>query len=230
MLIQVLQHVAFEGPAQIGQFLTTMGHQIVVTHLYQGQSPGKVEHFDALVLMGGPMSANDEAEFPWLAVEKTYVRSAMEQGKPVLGICLGAQIIAAALGARVYPNVCTEIGWFPVAVTERGQQEWGFPAQLPVLHWHGETFDLPAQAALLASSAVCRNQAFSVGAKVLGLQFHLEMDSVAIALISEHCRDELQAETWVQSAEQLASIAPQELASAHQQLQRMLTRWLSSVN
>jgi GMP synthase-like glutamine amidotransferase len=137
-----------------------------------------------LTVMGGPMSANDEARFEWLGPEIALVREAIAADKTVLGICLGAQIIAKALGARVYTGSAKEIGWFPVQRTSLHPFLDSLPDSFTPLHWHGETFDLPHGATLLAKSKITETQAFAVGQRVLGLQFHMEAteDSVRALL------------------------------------------------
>ena len=116
------------------------------------------------------MSVNDEAQLPWLRDEKVFIASAIDQNKGVLGICLGAQLIANALGARVYPNTVKEIGWFPVFAEPAQPGTFVFPKSTQAFHWHEETFDLPAGAVHLARSAVCRNQAFQFGTRAVGLR------------------------------------------------------------
>ena len=136
----------------------------------------------ALIFLGGVMSANDD--LPFIHREVEHIRAAIVRGQPVLGICLGAQLIAKALGARVYKNAIAEIGWAPITFTRAAQRDPLF-ADLPpsetVFHWHGDTFDLPDGAELLASSGQCRHQAFRLGDRVYGLQFHLEVTPDMIA-------------------------------------------------
>jgi GMP synthase (glutamine-hydrolysing) len=129
--------------------------------------------------MGGPMNIYEYRNHPWLREEKRFIREAIESGRRVLGICLGAQLIADVLGAKIYQNDTFEIGWFPVRFAEAKKAApvfANFPDQLTVLHWHGDTFDLPPGAAHLAESDACKNQAFAFGPKVAALQFHIEMD------------------------------------------------------
>lgn len=152
--------------------------------------PEEVDISDAagLILMGGPMSVNDD--LPWLQTEMECIRQAASQGKPVLGVCLGAQLIAKALGARVYPNAVKEIGWAPVYWTDAGRADAlfaGLPSPETMFHWHGETFDLPAGGEHLAYSDACRHQAFRIGSNVYGLQFHLE---VTPEMIADWCRQD----------------------------------------
>ena len=145
MRIAVLQHVPFEGPAAIADWAAARGDRIAVAHLYRGDPLPALADFDMLTVMGGPMSVNDEAKYAWLAPEIALVREAIGAGKIVLGVCLGAQIIAKSLGAKVYAAGQKEIGWFEVKRTETEHPIFeGLPAAFPVFHWHGETFDLPA--------------------------------------------------------------------------------------
>jgi GMP synthase-like glutamine amidotransferase len=172
---------------------------------------------DLLVVMGGPMSVNDEKAFAWLVPEKQFIRDAMETGKPVLGVCLGAQLIASALGARVYPNHCKEIGWFPVqGVPPAGESIFRFPPSAEVFHWHGETFDLPAGAIRLARSEGCENQAIQIGPSVIGLQFHLETTPESARDLISHCRDELNPSQYVQTEAEILSVDPENYRSINQ--------------
>lgn len=206
MHIHYFQHVPFEGPGIIADWLQQHGHRISSTHFYRGEQPPSADSVDGLVVMGGPMSVNDEHALPWLIDEKQFVRQMIASGKPVLGICLGAQMIASAMGAAVYPNAQAEIGWFPL-YSEAGLPDtvFSFPPTCTVLHWHGETFDLPSGAIHLAHSQACRHQAFQLGNNVVGLQFHLEMTSDAVAAITEHCADELKEGEYIQRASQILS-------------------------
>jgi GMP synthase (glutamine-hydrolysing) len=230
MRVEVLQHVPFEGPAAIASILEHGGHVLRVTRLYAGEELPSAADTAALVVMGGPMSVHDRGKHPWLPTEVTLIREAIEREIPVLGICLGAQLIAAALGARVYPGSEKEIGWFPVTMTgEAGRSrltaEW--PSEARVLHWHGDTFDLPAGAKLLASSPAYRNQAFEVNENVVGVQFHLEMTNSDVREIVQNSRHELVPGRFVQSEEEIVRGA--ERSDVLQtMLQGMLERWIES--
>jgi GMP synthase-like glutamine amidotransferase len=185
MRIAVLQHVEFEGPAAVADWAAGRGFPLRLFHLYRDPTLPSLADFDMLTVMGGPMSANDEARLGWLGPEIALVHQAIAADKTVLGICLGAQIIAKALGARVYPGSAKEIGWFPVQRTAGSDPFFdGLPDSFTPLHWHGETFDLPRGATLLASSKITETHAFAVGRRVLGLQFHMEAteDSVRALL------------------------------------------------
>ncbi len=208
----VLQHVSFEGPARIADWLTAENYDFTTTRFDKSQAPPDLDGIQLLIVMGGPMSVKDELEFPWLIEEKQFIRNAIERGVPVLGICLGAQLIANALGASVFPNAQKEIGWFPVEGVSDGHAEtFAFPKALTVFHWHGETFDLPAGARHLARSVACENQAFQYGSSVIGLQFHLEMSPKSIRDIVSHCRHELVTAEYIQSEADILS-APSEIS------------------
>lgn len=186
MRVLVFRHVPFEGLGLIEPPLEAAGARIEYADLYQpGSTPPETAAFDGLIFMGGPMSVNDD--LPYLQWEMRAIRDAIERGQPVLGICLGSQLIAKALGARVYRNARKEIGWFDVELTEAAGQDPLFAGpsrREAIFHWHGETFDLPAGAVLLASSERTPHQAFRIGDRTYGFQFHLE---VTPAMIADWC-------------------------------------------
>ena len=200
MKAHILQHVAFEGPGSIASWLQRRDAAVSTTAFFESSAQLPETHdLDLLVIMGGPMSVNDEAALPWLVDEKRFVRAMLQAGKPVVGICLGAQLIANALGARVYPGLRREIGWLDIEGAAVDAPLFSLPPRERVFHWHGETFDLPDGATRLASSAGCRNQAFQWGERAIGLQFHLESTPQTVAAIVQHCRDELVPDIDVQS-------------------------------
>jgi GMP synthase-like glutamine amidotransferase len=218
-----LQHVPFESPGSILPWLEQRGASVTSTRLFEAHTLPAVGDFDLLVVMGGPMSVNDEAGHPWLIAEKRLVRDAIDTGRAVVGVCLGAQVIASALGCRVYRNEAREIGWFPVSATPAaaaGSLRW--PDELPVFHWHGETFDLPSGAVRLASSEGCLNQAFQIGDRVVGLQFHLEATPETVAAMVEHCRHELTPDRYVQSEQELLATPRASYARANRLMDDVL--------
>jgi len=177
MQISVLQHAACEGPGEIERWAVSHGHAVRVHHLYQGDVLPALESFDLLVIMGGEMNIYQYRDYPWLKPERELIQATMEAGKRAIGICLGAQLIADALGARVTQNAVYEIGWFPVNFTPEASGPFPkLPGEATVLHWHGDTFELPPGSIRLAASAACPEQGFVIGGKCLALQFHLEMD------------------------------------------------------
>ena len=224
MRIHYLQHEPFEGLGSMEAWFRGRGAVLSATHLYRGDTLPEPAAFDWLVIMGGGMSVNDELVFPWLIAEKELVRQAIAQGRRVLGVCLGAQLIAAALGARVYRNRVKEIGWWPLTRAE-GMDTHPLGAVLPdgaeVFHWHGETFDLPAGAVRLAGSQACANQAMAVGLRVLGLQFHLETTEESARELIAGSAGDLAPGPFVQTA--VAMLArPERFASLNRQMARVL--------
>ncbi len=176
MRVAVFRHIPFETLGLIADVLSSAGFEYHYIDMGVSETPASVASYDAVISMGGPMSANDDV--PFLKQEIVLLREAVAAGKPVLGICLGSQMIAKALRASVYRNVQKEIGWFSIRFTESAATDAlfaGFLEPETVFHWHGETFDMPAGAQCLASSERCRHQAFRYGSNVYGLQFHLEV-------------------------------------------------------
>jgi GMP synthase-like glutamine amidotransferase len=214
MRAHYLQHVFFEGLGSIESWLIDAGYELSATRLYESAEFPDPAEIDVLIIMGGPMSVNDEAQFPWLVAEKNFIRQVIDSGKPVLGICLGAQLIANAMGGKVYKNRVKEIGWFPIqSCLETDQEKFAFSETVEVFHWHGETFDLPPGATRLASSAGCKNQAFQMGNSVIGLQFHLETTVQSAEAIVAHCCDELVEGQYIQTEEEILAATAEQYGS-----------------
>ncbi len=230
MRAHYLQHVSFEGLGSIEPWLQDAGYELSSTQFFNSETLPAINDIDLLVVMGGPMSVNDVLAFPWLVAEKEYIKNTIKAGKLVLGICLGAQLIASALGEEVFQNTSKEIGWFPVkAVTSQSGAAFRFPSEIEVFHWHGETFNLPDGAVLLAESRGCRNQAFQVGGNVIGLQFHLETTPTSALEIVENCRNELVTGEFIQSKSEILS-APQEYYSSVNSLMNSILEYLHGNN
>jgi GMP synthase (glutamine-hydrolysing) len=174
----VLQHIACEPPGVYEDVLRERGVGLHRVELDEGEPLPDWREFDLIVAMGGPMSVNDEHELPWLTGEKQAIGEAVRAGVPFWGACLGVQLLAASLGARVYAGPKPEVGLLPVELTDEARADpifAGLPRTLLTLQWHGDTFDLPAGAVRLASSRVYPNQAFRFGEAAYGLQFHVEV-------------------------------------------------------
>jgi len=191
----VLQHVAVEGPGTFTSYLDARGWTLEIAVLYEGaRLPEDAQGYQAVIVMGGPMGVYDETEYPFLSDEHQFLRRVIAQGVPVLGICLGSQLLAKALGARVYRNPQKEIGWYTVDLTPAGAADplfAGLTSPVPVFQWHGDAFDLPVGAAPLAASSLCPHQAFRYGDRVYGLLFHLELTPIIIQSWLEVFHDEL---------------------------------------
>jgi len=177
--VLVLQHIACEPPGVFEDVLRERGAALRRVELDEGEPLPDWREFDAIVAMGGPMSVNDDAQLPWLTDEKRLIGEAVRDGTPYWGVCLGVQLLAASLGARVYAGPAPEVGILPVELTLDGLMDpvfQGLPHEVPTLQWHGDTFDLPHDAVRLASSPAYPNQAFRVQ-KAYGVQFHLEVSA-----------------------------------------------------
>ncbi len=229
MRIHYLQHVAVEGLGSMETALRTLGHVLSCTRLFANDPMPAQRDFDALIIMGGPMGVYDEATLPWLVTEKQFIQQTVAAGKRVLGICLGAQLLAEVLGGRVFKNAYREIGWWPV--TRRAECAGAalaadFPAEAEVFHWHGDTFTLPQGAQLLASSSACCHQGFVWNQRVLALQFHLETTQLDVQTWLAQDTDELDGSRYVQTAQAMLA-SPERFVAANQLMRVLLGRWLA---
>lgn len=189
MRIHIIQHVPFEGPAKIGELLNTAGVPISFSYLFENTIFPSIKDIDRLVILGGPMGVHDVSEYPWLKLEFQFIQEVLREGRiKVLGICLGAQMIAHALGAEVSKNPEKEIGFFPTYRAPVVPRRWEkiFPPTFDPFHWHGDTFSIPKGAHTLAYSAACENQAFIWKNRALALQFHLESTANSIDDMISH--------------------------------------------
>jgi GMP synthase-like glutamine amidotransferase len=203
--IHWLQHVPFEGLGSMEGWLLEQGYNLFCTRLWAGDPLPPVDSFEGLIVMGGPMGINDHGEYPWLPAEKKFLGEVVDRGTQVLGICLGAQLLADVLGAKVSANLEKEIGWFPVTRCDEVPDALSsvLPDELTVFHWHGDTFALPEDAVCLYSSKACANQAFLYKNSVLGLQFHLETTRESAATLIDNCRAELVPAPWIMSEKEM---------------------------
>lgn len=228
MNVHVLQHVPFEGLGSMEPWLLARGARITYTRFFKETALPPLDDLDLLIAMGGPMSVNDEARLPWLRAEKQFLAQAIASGIPTLGICLGAQLIASALGAPVTKNPLPEIGWFPLEpVSSSTPPPVAIPAAVPVFHWHGETFALPPGAVSFARSVACAQQAFHLGGYVVGLQFHLETTAATAEALLQHCADELTPGTFVQSAEEIRSAIGENCPRINRLMEQLLEHLLA---
>jgi GMP synthase-like glutamine amidotransferase len=203
MRIHSIEHAPFEGPGRIAAWAAERGHSLSRTALHDGEMPPATDAFDLLVVMGGPMSIHEHRNHPWLPMEKRFLAEAVRARKPILGVCLGAQLLADVLGGKVFQNPVKEIGWFPVRMLDRSAPFAAFPERLTVMHWHGDTFTIPEGARRVAESEACANQAFVFGDRVVGLQFHIELENVGVEDLAAVSLDEAGTAPFIQSREQL---------------------------
>ncbi len=208
MKIHYLQHVSYEGLGSIEAYFQKKGYPLTATHLYEGQTLPTVQDFDWLIIMGGEMGIYDEGIYPWLNDEKRFITEAIASGKTVLGICLGAQLIADVLGATIHKNPYREIGWFPIrrpSEAETTPLSLAFPDEVEVFHWHEDTFDLPEGAISIAESEACKNQGFVMDDRIVGLQFHLETTYASAQTFIQHGEEELDDSPFVQTGNEMLS-------------------------
>lgn len=219
-----LQHVPFEGPGAFAASLARRGVRLVHHLVPKDGLPNDVG--DLLIVMGGPMSVNDPD--PWIAEETAFIRSALLAGKPVVGVCLGSQFMAKALGATVRSGKALEIGMTPVRLTNEGTHDPVFslcPATFDVFEWHGEVFDLPNECLPLAGSEIAPLQAFRYGARAYGLLFHLEMEQAGIDSLCRECASDLTKARL--SPKQVTTTALSQLPQLHQMADRLIGHLLT---
>ena len=207
MRVHFIQHVHFENPGHLLEWAKDEHHKTSFTKTFEKISFPKLTDFDLLVIMGGPMSVYDENKFPWLKKEKQFIKEAIAANKKILGICLGSQLIADALGAKVYPNKEKEIGWWPVKKINSILNK-DLPNEFITFHWHGDTFDLPKDAIRLFSTDVCPNQAFLYHSHVAAMQFHPEVTEELVAAMVKHEGEELVTAPFIQTEEKIKSETP----------------------
>jgi GMP synthase (glutamine-hydrolysing) len=226
----VIRHVHFEDLGAFAPILERRGYEVAYLDAGVDRIAGDLaDKADLLVVLGGPIGAYEDDLYPFILEELAVIQRRLARRQPLLGICLGAQLIARAMGARVYPGPAKEIGWSAVALTDAGRQgPLAALEDVPVLHWHGDTFDLPVGAARLASTGICANQAFAVGRHVLAFQFHPEATEAGFErwLIGHAC--EISATPGV-SARALRAQSQSMAASGASGGQRCLETWLDSL-
>lgn len=204
MRVQIIQHVPFEGPGCILKWIKKNKYDFAITKLFENYNFPSLNDFDFLIIMGGPMGVYDYDKFPWLKDEKNFIKKSIKNNKTILGICLGAQLIANVIGAKVYKNKFKEIGWFPIKKVEFHNSLFDFlKEELSVFHWHGDTFDLPKNSINFFESEGCKNQAFTYKEKILGLQFHLEVTKNSLNEMIKNGKNELVKDKFIQTEKEI---------------------------
>jgi GMP synthase (glutamine-hydrolysing) len=207
MRVHYIQHVPFEDLGMIRDWADEKGHVVTVSRVFEEASFPASDDFDWLFVMGGPMNIYEEERYPWMRAEKEFIRTAIKENKQVIGICLGAQLIADVCGAKVRKNEYAEIGWFPVAIEPSVEHPaWvrALAAEFQAFHWHGDTFELPPDAVLFLASEACPRQGFYMnGGKVIGLQCHFELQAEGIRALVENCYEDESPGPFVQTKEEI---------------------------
>ncbi|HMS83037.1 MAG TPA: type 1 glutamine amidotransferase [Nitrospira sp.] len=220
-----LQHVPFEGPGAFAQALTKRG--VTIDYVFVPKDGLPEDTGDLLIVMGGPMSVNDSDS--WIAKEADFIRSALFAGQPIIGVCLGSQFMAKALGATIRPGKALEIGMTPIRLTEEGKRDPVFgtgPDLFDVFEWHGEIFDLPKDCTSLAGSTIAPLQAFRYGDRAYGLLFHLEMEEAGIDSLCRECAADVTKANL--TAQQIKAVALPLLAQGHRTADRLIEHLLQS--
>ncbi len=210
MHIHCLQHVSFENPGTILEWISNNNHTISYTYFFE-KNPvlPTLDSFDALLILGGYMNVNEEEKFPWLKVEKTYIKEVIKKNKKIFGICLGSQLLANVLGAKVVQGQQKEIGFFPITFSSEAKNNSifnHFQNETTVFHWHSETFEIPEKAVRIASSNACENQGFMIENRIMAFQFHIEMDDKVIESLIENEPEEIAEKgNYIQNANEIKS-------------------------
>jgi len=230
--VLILQHIACEPAGIYEDILAEKGAFIHRVEVDEGEQLPDWRGFDGIIAMGGPMSVNDEATLPWLNSEKRWLREAVLAGHPYWGVCLGVQLLAASLGARVYAGAKPEVGIMPVFLTPEATTDpvfWGLPRKLLTFQWHGESFDLPQGAVLLATSPAYPNQAFRWGKKAYGVQFHVEISADLVKQWSQvpAYQAALEQVLGERAARKVAGDVSREQEALHSRARSMFENWLN---
>ncbi len=224
-----LEHVHFENTAGLSPLLVSKGYRLNRSALYNGESLPEINNFELLIIMGGPMGVHDEDKLSWLKPEKVFIEKCIKSGKKIIGICLGAQLLADVLGAKVYRNKFKEIGWHTVRQTaDSGKSSTfkDFPEEFTPFHWHGDTFDIPSGCIRTSESEVCGNQSFVLDDRIIALQFHLESTQDSIRNLIKYCSEDIIDSPHVQNPDYILKYSKEKCAENNKLLDKLLNNFL----
>ncbi len=227
MEIHCIQHVAFETPAHLLVWAERNGHNLNIQLMENTTDFPDHKDFDFLIIMGGPMGVQDEDIYPWLNLEKAFIQESIQANKYILGICLGAQILAEVLGGKVSRNPEKEIGWFPLQKTDNAAHPVldALPDNFMAFHWHGDTFSIPENMIPIGQSNACLNQGF-FNDHILALQFHLESTQESVQALIENCRNELVQKNYIQKEDVILKKTTEHISTSNQILESLLDAFL----
>lgn len=208
MHIHFIQHMPFENPGSIADWAKEKNYTTSYTKIFEDANFISIDSLDVLVIMGGVMGVYEEDKYEWMKAEKTFIKKSIEANKKVLGVCLGAQFIAEALGAKVFAHTKKEIGWFEVEKVASHKLTENLPQMFTTFHWHGDTFTLPENTIQLFKTQACEQQGFVYNNYVAGLQFHMEAKEDLLNGMTEHERSELVKADYVQTEDEIKNLAP----------------------
>ena len=222
MRIHFIQHMPFEYPASIADWAAEKNHATTYTKVFEDATFPSTATFDMLVIMGGVMGVYEEDEYAWMPSEKLFIKNTIAAKKKVLGVCLGAQFIAEALGAKVFPHTIKEIGWLPVEKVALHPLTEKFPQTFTTFHWHGDTFTLPNNAVHLFKTKACAQQGFVYNDHVAGLQFHMEVKEDLLNGMTEHERSELIKADHVQTEDEIKQLTADHINNQQEYMYKFL--------
>ncbi len=231
--VLVFQHIACETPGIFLDLLREQKRPVETVRWYEGgRPPGDLSRYSGLLVMGGPMSVNDEADYPWLKSEDRFLKQALARDFPTLGICLGSQLVAKAAGGTIRRGPRKEIGWYPIRLTMAARRDplfREFPETIEVFEWHGEYFDTPPGAVNLAGSELYQCQAFSIGRNVYGLLFHLEVTDQMVGEWVATFKEELDGVKEYIRPEEIIEQLPQRINTLNGRARTLFARFCESL-
>ena len=224
-----LEHVHFENTAGLSPLLASNGFKLNQSALYNSEPLPEIDDFELLIIMGGPMGVHDEDKFSWLKPEKVFIEKCISAKKKIIGICLGAQLLADVFGAKVYSNKYKEIGWHKVRLTgdsKKSRLFKDFPDEFTPFHWHGDTFDIPSGCIRTSESEVCANQSFVFDDRIIALQFHLESTQESIKNLIKYSGEDIMDSPYIQNPDLMLKSSEEKCLENNKLLDKLLNNFL----